>query len=59
MWIYLLREGRAVLGIGAGADDTGAGKDEAAMLFSEVSAVDMDWGVLEGTTKKTDNVLNI
>lgn len=52
MWIYLPREGRAVLGVGAGADDDG--KDEAAMLLSEDSAVDMDWGVLVGTATKTE-----
>lgn len=31
-----------MLGVGAGADDEDEGKDEAAMLFSEDSAVDMD-----------------
>lgn len=53
-WMYLLREGRAALGVGAGADDEDDGKDDTAMLFSEDNAVDMDWGVLERTATKTD-----
>lgn len=40
--MYLLREGRAALGVGAGADDEDDGKDNTAMLFSEDNAVDMD-----------------
>lgn len=42
-----------MLGVEAGTDDEDDGKDEAAMPFSEDSAVDMDCGTLEETATKT------